>query len=122
MPPPYSKLTHSVILTNSIQEIILGSVDVGQRGYEYADFIPNGEMSNKYASYLTYTNGIGYVLVGTNYVAISDSGKTMILGKNKIWKIRLLVFGLMALCSIGFGWYAIRYHSIARKGSNYKQK
>jgi hypothetical protein len=32
MPPPYSKLTHSITLTNSIQKIILGSADVGLRG------------------------------------------------------------------------------------------
>ena len=117
--PRYTSRANALFITNFIQELVLGLAQIGQSGFGYNDFIPEGATLTN-ANFVTYSNGIGRILVGTNYETISISGGTVILKPDRIWKIRIFMLGFLALSIIGFGWYAIRYHSTSKNGSKIK--
>lgn len=91
--------------TNSIQVLTIGIATVGENGYAFTDFY-SGNLSM--GNLIIFSNGIGNILVGTNFDKIAKTEPTFKIKDRG--KIRTLFWGFLILTALLFGWYIARCH------------
>jgi hypothetical protein len=109
----YTPEQNSLLITNLILTLELGTVDLDKCGYKYTDFLPPGD-SLADGKLEIFSNGVGRVLIGDHFETVSKVQNTFVLPPRSRWKARL-VFALFALSSsIVFGWYLTWCHSTVK--------
>lgn len=94
--------------TNSIETLTLGKADVGEIGYVFTDFyLGNLDMGNL----IVYSNGVGNMLVGTNFERIANTPPTFNVSFKNRGLIKAFFFGFLIVIPLVFGWYVARRRS-----------
>jgi hypothetical protein len=108
--PEFSASANSLLITNTIERLVVGLTNVGVSGYVYQGFLPNGVVLSN-GNFVVYSNGIGYALVGKNYQKVEAPTATVLGNPTRLKAVRIFFFIFILVNIIGFGWYVTRCRS-----------
>ncbi len=108
--PKFNDLQNSLLITNTIEKLIVGLTNLGPTGYAYQSFLPDGdEVTN--GNLVVYSNGISYVLAGNHFEKVGSPATAIFANPAKLKIARVFFFIFIILNLLGFGWYAARSRS-----------
>lgn len=105
-------------ITNVIEQLDLGYAEIGAQGYRYQDFYTN-MIGITNANLIVYSNGVGNIEVGTNFVAIQEAAATIpLFDLQNIWKARFIFMAILSASLFGIGWFIVRAYLQNKKINN----